>query len=200
MTEIASPDPTDANSPPANPGDNGQHHEQPPSTPGLAPTESVKRESRRPSQGINAFDSHVPVPEDPGEQRSQTDAPQSNGVNAREAPNADDGPPAKRRRVRDTTPNNSVRRPKPESPPWKKVEADGPSTFRTEDGRRKSGRINTIPLELQRGDKRITRRALHGQQSSPPKNRHASTNGHVSTPAATAPKRPASSSKHPPAK
>ncbi|GAB1317457.1 swr1 complex component [Madurella fahalii] len=201
MTEIASPDPTDANPPPATRGDNGQHHEQPSSTPGLAPAEAVKQESPRSRQGINTFDSHVQPSENPGEQRSQTETPQSNGVNTREAPNTDDGPPAKRRRVRDTTPNNSVRRPKPESPPWKKVEAEGPSTFRTEDGRRKSGRINTVPLELQRGDKRITRRALHGQQSSPPKNRHASTNGHVSTPAAaTAPKRLASSSKHPPAK
>lgn len=202
MTEIASPDPTHANPPPpAIPGDNDQHHEQPSSARDSAPADSVKRESPHPPKGINGFDSRVQASENPGEQRSQTETPQGPGVgNAREAPSTDDGPPAKRRRVRDTTPNNSTRRPKPESPPWKKVEADGPSTFTTEDGRRKSGRINAVPLELQRGDKRITRRALHGQQSSPPKNRQVSINGHASTPATAAAKRPAPSSKHTPAK
>ncbi|KAK3319954.1 SNF2 family N-terminal domain-containing protein [Cercophora scortea] len=116
----------------------------------------------------------------------------------------DDEPPAKRRRVRDTTPASPARRPKPISPPWKKIEAEGPSSF-TEGGRRKSGRINTLPLELQHGDKRITRRALHGQQASPPRNRYASTNGHSptsnSTPSTNAPsKRPASSTKPMPSK
>ena len=157
---------------------------------------------------MNGVDKHVLATEKPAEQpsQSQTEAPQSNGVrNAREATTPDDdGPPAKRRRVRETTPNNSARRPKPESPPWKKIEAEGPSTFTADDGRRKSGRINTVPLELQSGDKRITRRKLHGQLSSPPKNRGAATNGHgpnhVSTPSAAAPKRPASSSKPIPAK
>lgn len=57
--------------------------------------------------------------------------------------------PAKRRR-RDTTPPPPIspKKPKPESPPWKKIEADGPTSF-TENGRRKSGRINSLPIELQ---------------------------------------------------
>ncbi|KAK4129933.1 hypothetical protein BT67DRAFT_492823 [Trichocladium antarcticum] len=213
MTAIASPSPTPAN-PPPNADDNGQHHKQPSSTSDPEPADSVKTTPSPSSQAINGplngLDRHVPGTEEPAGQSSQTqtEAPQSNGVrNAREAAILDDGPPAKRRRVRDTTPNNAVRRPKPESPPWKKIEAEGPSTFTADDGRRKSGRINTVPLELQSGEKRMTRRKPHGQVSSPPKNRRASTNGHgpshVSTPAAAAaaaPRRPASSSKPTPAK
>ncbi|KAK3990907.1 helicase swr-1 [Cladorrhinum sp. PSN332] len=81
-------------------------------------------------------------------------------------------PPAKRARVRDTTtppPANTPKskKPKIESPPWKKIEAEGPTTFVTEDGRRKSGRINLVPLAVQSGDKRITRGQF--QQSSPPR-------------------------------
>ncbi|KAI1176179.1 SNF2 family N-terminal domain-containing protein [Nemania sp. FL0916] len=79
----------------------------------------------------------------------------------------DDEPPAKRRRVRDATPDRPIRRPKVESPPWKKVEADGPTTF-LEDGKRRSGRTNALPLELQpRSSKRLTRGALNGTQASP---------------------------------
>ncbi|KAB5522838.1 SNF2 family N-terminal domain-containing protein [Coniochaeta sp. 2T2.1] len=116
--------------------------------------------------------------------------------------NHDDEPPAKRRRTRDTTPHSAPRKIKIESPPWKKIVAEGPTTF-TEGGRRKSGRINTVPLELQSGDKRITRRALHGQQqSSPPRKSFASTNGHASSsqpaPASSSPsKRPTTAGKAP---
>ncbi|KAK0724992.1 SNF2 family N-terminal domain-containing protein [Lasiosphaeris hirsuta] len=226
MTEIASPDPTHADSAAPN-GENdnfatgpGNAHEArtadshdpyPPSTP--VPDSSSPLSDR-------------PSPEAPSPAEQQSPALQSssskphslaiNGVNginghALESDTVDDGPPAKRRRVRETTPGSSSRpgRPKPESPPWKKIEAEGPSTFVAQDGRRKSGRINTVPIELQRGDKRITRRSLHGQPPSPPKNRFASTNGHASnspanhsTPSSSipAPKRPLSSSKNIPPK
>ncbi|KAH6623694.1 SNF2 family N-terminal domain-containing protein [Chaetomium tenue] len=197
MTEIASPSPTHANLP-ATPGDNGQHNEQPPSATGPETTNSVKHDPDNPSQATNGFDNHKETLESPDEQQTETKTPQSNGVHAREALSTDDGPPAKRRRVRATTPNNTVRKPKPESPPWKKIEAEGPSTFMGGDGRRKSGRINTVPLELQPGDKRITRRVSHNQQPSPPKNRNGSSNGHaLSTPSASA-KRGVSSGKQPP--
>ncbi|KAL2017189.1 hypothetical protein VTK56DRAFT_2509 [Thermocarpiscus australiensis] len=209
MTETASPNATHAN-PPAAASQNGQlHHEQPSSIPVSETADSVKPRHPHPSQTLNGDDSHPQIIEKPGEQQNPAEAPQINGVdtrNARQSTNLDDGPPAKRRRIRGTTPNNSVRKPKPESPPWKKVEADGPSTFITDDGRRKSGRINAVPLELQHGDKRITRGLLHSQQSSPPnKSRQALINGHgpssVSTPTTgTGPKRPASSSKRVPAK
>ncbi|KAI2619313.1 SNF2 family domain-containing protein [Hypoxylon sp. NC1633] len=88
--------------------------------------------------------------------------------------------PAKRRRVRDTTPNSDPRRPKPESPPWKKIEADGPTTF-TENGKRRSGRTNAVPLELQPpGNRRLTRGALHNIQPPPPaKDKRPIPNGHV---------------------
>ncbi|KAI0424458.1 SNF2 family N-terminal domain-containing protein [Xylaria sp. FL1042] len=92
----------------------------------------------------------------------------------------EDERPAKRRRVRETTPHKPIRRPKLESPPWKKIEADGPTTF-MEDGKRRSGRTNALPLELQpRSTKRVTRGTASGAQSSPSsKDRRASTHAAV---------------------
>ncbi|CAF3491008.1 unnamed protein product [Fusarium graminearum] len=73
----------------------------------------------------------------------------------------DDERPAKRRRTRDSTPpQNTPKKVKPVSPPWKKISADGPTSY-TENGRRKSGRINTLlpepsPLSKSRTSKRST--------------------------------------------
>ncbi|KAK6954021.1 swr1 complex component [Daldinia eschscholtzii] len=88
--------------------------------------------------------------------------------------------PSKRRRIRDTTPHSAPRRPKPESPPWKKIEADGPTTF-TENGKRRSGRTNPVPLELQPpSNKRMTRGALHNNQpATPAKDKRAVANSQV---------------------
>ncbi|KAI1659750.1 SNF2 family N-terminal domain-containing protein [Daldinia decipiens] len=88
--------------------------------------------------------------------------------------------PSKRRRLRDTTPHSASRRPKPESPPWKKIEADGPTTF-TENGKRRSGRTNQVPLELQPpSNKRMTRGALHSHQPpTPVKDKRAATSNQV---------------------
>ncbi|KAL2176541.1 SNF2 family N-terminal domain-containing protein [Thermothelomyces heterothallicus CBS 202.75] len=202
MTEIASPSPTHA-IPPAASGDNSQHPEQPPSNTTPDPAESVKRELDNPHNG---FGKHGQDSEKPAERHAEAELQERRGTrDAREATSTDDGPPAKRRRIRGATPNNTVRKPKPESPPWKKIEADGPSTFVTDDGRRKSGRINAVPLELQPSDKRITRQVLQNQHSSPTKNRNAATNGYgsnrVSTPnSATVAKRAVSSGKQPPPK
>ncbi|KAF4548415.1 Helicase swr1-like protein [Elsinoe fawcettii] len=45
------------------------------------------------------------------------------------------------------------------SPPWKSFSAEGPTQF-TEDGKRRSGRVNQLPLEMQPpSDKRTTRKA-----------------------------------------
>ncbi|KAI0449768.1 SNF2 family N-terminal domain-containing protein [Xylaria acuta] len=113
----------------------------------------------------------------------------------------EDEPPAKRRRVRDTTPHKPTRRPKVESPPWKKIEAEGPTTF-IEDGKRRSGRTNALPLELlPRSNKRMTRGSLNGTpngtQASPShggsRDRRASTNGtqrNASTPRSSSTKAP----------
>ncbi|KAF9870594.1 hypothetical protein CkaCkLH20_11900 [Colletotrichum karsti] len=111
--------------------------------------------------------------------------------------------PSKRRRTTGSTPPPSTGKKKQQiSPPWKKAGAEGPTSY-TENGRRKSGRINTIPLEMQPpSTKRTTRNAFH---SSPPsKNKYASTNGHATTTTPTpngAPKAPArksTTSKPPP--
>ncbi|KAI1733947.1 SNF2 family N-terminal domain-containing protein [Xylaria scruposa] len=117
----------------------------------------------------------------------------------------EDEPPAKRQR-RDTTPHKPIRRPKVESPPWKKIEAEGPTTF-IEDGKRRSGRTNALPLELlPRSNKRMTRGSLNGvsngTQASPSqgrlRDRRASTNGtqrNASTPRTPSAKAPSAAAK-----
>ncbi|KAJ9148812.1 Helicase swr-1 [Coniochaeta hoffmannii] len=204
MTEIASPAPTEVVdqgvSDQQTKTDNDAHDSQPRHTsqPPAASEQNGEpidfRDDNQPKdnrrEATPVKDEHPPC--DPG-QETTTDPK-----------NHDDEPPAKRRRVRDTTPHSAPRKPKVVSPPWKKVEAEGPTTF-VEGGRRKSGRINTVPLEMQSGDKRITRRALHGQHSSPPRIKYASTNGHTPsthpTPSSSSPsKRPTTSAKAPASK
>lgn len=94
----------------------------------------------------------------------------------------DDERPAKRRRVgRDTTPPppGSKSRTLVESPPWKKFEATGPTTI-IEGGKRKSGRLNTVPLEQLNSDKRITRKS-YSEVSPQSKNKYASSNGRTNS-------------------
>lgn len=63
-------------------------------------------------------------------------------------------PPTKKRKLAGPDHQPS---PRPVSPPWKRVAADGPTTF-LENGRRKSGRTNVVPLALQpQSNKRQTR-------------------------------------------
>ncbi|KAK3903536.1 SNF2 family N-terminal domain-containing protein [Staphylotrichum tortipilum] len=204
MTESersASPSPTHAIPQPPSPIPNPQHDEPQPSSRGPEPDEPVNHRVPYHGQPADGLAQHEQAPEGPAEQlgdepgATPQELASTNGLHdAREPPSLDDGPPAKRRRVRDTTPNNSVRKPKIESPPWKKIEAEGPSTFTAEDGRRKSGRINTVPLELQPAGKRITRRVLHSQQPATPKTRQPATNGH-GTPASAPAKRAVASGK-----
>ncbi|ORY66184.1 uncharacterized protein BCR38DRAFT_429509, partial [Pseudomassariella vexata] len=93
-----------------------------------------------------------------------------------------DDRPAKRRRVATPPPNPSKRKAPSISPPWKKFEAEGPTTF-NEGGKRKSGRINRLPIDLQpQGAKRMTRGALHepgGTISTKDKQAIPKTSGHV---------------------
>ncbi|EHL00371.1 putative Helicase SWR1 [Glarea lozoyensis 74030] len=97
------------------------------------------------------------------------EATKTNGENTQSLEN--EGPPTKKRRVSETA---TVPRRKPESPPWKKIIAEGPSTF-TQDGIRKSGRTNHIPLELQPpSDKRQTRG--HAQKTTSSR-KYGSLNG-----------------------
>ena len=68
-----------------------------------------------------------------------------------------DGPRSKRRKVAEPEPKQS---PRLTSPPWKRVVAEGPTSF-VIDGRRKSGRTNFVPLDLQpQSSKRRTRAAF----------------------------------------
>ncbi|KAI9665299.1 MAG: swr1 complex component [Alyxoria varia] len=68
------------------------------------------------------------------------------------------------------------------SPPWKKAEAEGPTSF-VVDGRRKSSRKNAIPLELQpQGNKRQTR----GEYSKYLHERDVDVEGEAESPARTA--------------
>ncbi|KAF7932116.1 uncharacterized protein EAE97_009137 [Botrytis byssoidea] len=84
-----------------------------------------------------------------------------------------EAPPSKRRRLSSET--KTIQKRKPESPPWKKVLAEGPTSF-TVDGKRKSGRVNQIPLELQPpSEKRTTRGAA--QKAVTSKSKHGNGNG-----------------------
>ena len=93
--------------------------------------------------------------------QSHSDLAIVNGDSARDStppadgPNGHDnngGPPTKRRKVAEL--------PRPVSPPWKRSAADGPTTY-LENGRRKSGRVNVVPLELQpQSARRQTRAAF----------------------------------------
>ncbi|KAK0119197.1 swr1 complex component [Cadophora gregata] len=133
------------------------------------------------------------------------DPPRVNGQH--DEAEGDGEPPSKRRRVSTTTPNSKQRpKDKPPSPPWKQIKAEGLSSF-TQDGKRKSGRTNHVPLELQPpSDKRQTRGAVQKEYS---KGKHGIANGPTpSLQARDAPttsingiKRPGSSStasQHPP--
>ncbi|EPE06983.1 helicase swr1 [Ophiostoma piceae UAMH 11346] len=140
---------------------------------------------------IIAVTRHEPKPDNDDEdgahnnQDDQTDVKvdgtEQDTVNGHGADDSlNDERPAKRQRTRASTPPphpSSARKPKTISPPWKKALADGPSSF-SEGGRRKSGRINFVPLELQPGEKRITRRAVH-DQTSPPSAKTGAVNGHA---------------------
>ncbi|KAM0326215.1 hypothetical protein ACHAQA_006812 [Verticillium albo-atrum] len=90
----------------------------------------------------------------------------------------DDGPPSKRRRLHESTPPPSIERisgKKLESPPWKKAGAEGPTSF-TENGRRKSGRINlSLPDPPSPPAKRKPSRASPLAKRS----QAAATNGHA---------------------
>lgn len=113
----------------------------------------------------------TPAPNNP------TATPMTNGHSH---PNdGNDERPAKRQRTRGLTPTpkSASRKVKIESPPWKKIGAEGPTSF-VENGRRKSGRTNTLPLELlPPSKKRLTRQARTGSNSTPSKPQGQLSNG-----------------------
>ena len=93
-------------------------------------------------------------------------------------------PPAKRRKLIGPEPAKGLR---PISPPWKRIEVEGPSTF-LEGGVRKSARTNYVPIDLQaQSDKRKTRGAF--QHGKPPtiKSKYGGASVNSSTPVAPSP-------------
>lgn len=113
----------------------------------------------------------TPVPDSPRPESSNVEKPSDSGAYdpipaelQDEVTHQVDEPPSKKRKLADlaadaateTTPSRPQRQP---SPPWKKPGADGPTTF-TVDGKRRSSRTNTLPLDLQPpSGKRHTRAA-----------------------------------------
>lgn len=87
------------------------------------------------------------------------------------------GPPSKRRKLDDF-----ARPSRPPSPPWRRIEAEGPTSFLV-DGRRRSGRMNAPPEQSPAHDaRRSSRRALQKSTSSSNLTKKAgSQNGHKST-------------------
>ena len=67
-----------------------------------------------------------------------------------------------RGRKRKLSETRSTKSKKP-SPPWKAFVADGPTSFKTEDGRRKSGRMNAPPPDLRSDGKMRQTRAGHNR-------------------------------------
>ena len=98
------------------------------------------------SHGANGYATPTSQPDskaqDPGNTESQPDCQSAEN-------NATDQPPSKKRKLTEpesrkaTGPGG-----RPISPPWKKVVVEGPTSF-VEGGRRKSGRTNFVPIELQ---------------------------------------------------
>ncbi|KAI1372683.1 SNF2 family domain-containing protein [Hypoxylon crocopeplum] len=175
MTAIASPESAPTHDT-ANPGNSNTTTDKPSQLVtdlSSAPLESPSHlEIKLENRNVTQLSSTKPVTNGTDADTSLVETPVKNGDG--------DERPAKRRRVRDATPPGALRRPKPESPPWKKVEPDGPTSF-TEDGKRRSGRTNRIPLELQSsGNRRVTRGALHGlQPPTPSKDKRSISNAHV---------------------
>ncbi|PYI04483.1 SNF2 family helicase/ATPase [Aspergillus sclerotiicarbonarius CBS 121057] len=106
-----------------------------------------------------AFSTDLPAPEHPTESLIR-DSIASELKEDESTPATDqlEGPPYKKRKLVGST---SSRRstPRAASPPWKKAGVDGPTSF-IQDGRRKSSRVNALPLDLQSpSDKRNTRKA-----------------------------------------
>ncbi|TEA19713.1 Helicase SWR1 [Colletotrichum sidae] len=209
MNKTASPEPANATSHQSESqhdqqiASNPQYDSDPPSSP-LESLGSDDFKDQLTPNGVDFIGLGPPSPAPPSSpEPSLPSSPTSPSPQPELPPtrNDEDEPPSKRRCTRDTTPPpSSTGKAKQISPPWKKAGADGPTSY-TENGRRKSGRINTLPLEQQPPTgKRMTRHAFH---SSPPsKTKHASTNGHATAPTpngtSRAPSRRAAAPKPPP--
>lgn len=91
----------------------------------------------------------------------------TNGIDAEQKENEQatidhpDAPPSKRRKLVESDNNrNHKASPRAVSPPWKSVQAEGPTSF-LEDGKRRSGRTNAVPLALQPQSRQRQTRAAY---------------------------------------
>ncbi|EQL00692.1 hypothetical protein G6O67_005564 [Ophiocordyceps sinensis] len=131
----------------------------------LSPPPDSPRSSRDPSEdGIVASPSTQRVKPDATPHTNGHGPPDVNGDDGDSSAHEDGQRPSKRRR---TTPLSAARKLKLESPPWKKIGAEGPTSF-TENGRRKSGRINALVVEPQPPPRRPSRHSLNGSVASTP--------------------------------
>ena len=184
MNEPASPDSVLSDAPTPSPSDDGDESFE--TRFGLQPAAELRENGHRARDASNGRVETEAEDDDEGLEEPSTTTPrtnghngtngdhQSNGVNGAHANGDENDPerPAKRRRTQDptTTPPpapKSARKLKHESPPWKRFEAEGPTSY-SENGRRRSGRTNAVPLELQPpSGKRITRHAYGATHRSP---------------------------------
>lgn len=105
----------------------------------------------------SATPSDLPAPDYPDE-FSKRDSLPSEPKGDESAVDNPDGPPSKRRKLAGSTPSRRSTS-RPISPPWKKAGVDGPTSF-LQDGKRRSSRVNAVPLDLQPpSEKRHTRAA-----------------------------------------
>ncbi|KAG5951102.1 swr1 complex component [Claviceps sorghi] len=152
-----------------------QHHETATAANGSHQNDAAATETI-PAAVFEPSEADAPAVVDAPRQTNGHVPPQANGDDPHHAAYTER--PAKRRRTQGSTPPPtmcSARKPKPVSPPWKRIVADGPTTFQ-ENGRRKSGRINTLPIELQPpSTKRLTRGSLGSKSSPPQTNKHSIT-------------------------
>ncbi|OJJ66614.1 hypothetical protein ASPBRDRAFT_423029 [Aspergillus brasiliensis CBS 101740] len=95
-------------------------------------------------------------------------------------------PPSKKRKL--AGPSSSRRSTsRPASPPWKKAGVDGPTSF-IQDGRRKSSRVNALPLQLQSPSEKRSKRGA--QNKAIGRNVSGATKGVASSPLSMSPPQP----------
>ncbi|EHA25989.1 hypothetical protein ASPNIDRAFT_50266 [Aspergillus niger ATCC 1015] len=108
----------------------------------------ISHQDERVTPNLEGLPTDLPASEPPIESlsRDSTSADLKEEDGTTTAVDQLEGPPSKKRKLAGPSSRRSTSR--PASPPWKKAGVDGPTSF-IQDGRRKSSRVNAIPLQLQ---------------------------------------------------
>lgn len=114
----------------------------------------ISHQNERVTPGLEATTHEIPSSERPVDS-AHPDLNISDDKGSETATDTPEGPPSKRRKVAGDTPSRRSSS-RAVSPPWKKAGADGPTSF-LQDGKRRSSRVNTAPLESQTPEKRHMR-------------------------------------------